>query len=213
MLPDPTILAFDTSAAHCAVALFMGGDIVAEHIEPMTKGQAERLFPLCEEVLADAKISWADLDAIGVCVGPGNFTGVRVGVSAARGLASSLGKPAIGISKLEAMGFQSDGELPVILDARRKRVYQQNFKNGVAVDTPALVNLDAVDTTTTVIMTGDDANLELFSNAQAPVCTLPNAVARLAAARINDKHPRPAPLYLQEPDAALPSDPPVVILP
>ena len=213
MLPNPTILAFDTSAAHCAVALFMGGDIIAEQIEPMTKGQAERLFPLCEEVLAGANITWADLDAIGVCVGPGNFTGVRVGVSAARGLALSLGKPAIGISKLEAMGFQSDGELPVILDARRKRVYQQHFKNGVAIDAPALVGLDVLNTDMTAIMVDDDANLDQFKNAQTPVRTLPNAVARLAAARVNHTHPRPAPLYLQEPDAALPSDPPIVILP
>ena len=213
MLPNPIILAFDTSAAHCAVALFAGDDIVSEHIEPMIKGQAERLFPLCEDVLANAKISWSDLDAIGVCVGPGNFTGVRVGVSAARGLALSLNKPAIGISKLEAMGLDSKGTISVVLDARRKRVYQQFFTDGIPQDQPQLVALDGINTASAVIMAADDANIAMFHHQHAPVHSLPNAVARLAAARIGDNHPRPAPLYLQEPDAALPSEPPVVILP
>ncbi|MDC3322810.1 tRNA (adenosine(37)-N6)-threonylcarbamoyltransferase complex dimerization subunit type 1 TsaB, partial [Amylibacter sp.] len=111
MPPNQFVLAFDTSAAHCAVSLFIDGKCFDQRIEPMNKGQAERLFPLCEEVLNLAGISWQNLDAIGVCVGPGNFTGVRVGVSAARGLSLSLKKPAIGISRLEAMALDSKGKV------------------------------------------------------------------------------------------------------
>ena len=81
-----TILAFDTSFAHCAAALLIG-DTVTTRIDPMARGQVEHLMPMLEEVLAEAGIAWADLDGIGVCTGPGNFTGTRISVSAARGLA------------------------------------------------------------------------------------------------------------------------------
>jgi tRNA threonylcarbamoyl adenosine modification protein YeaZ len=192
--------------------LFAGDKCEIERIEPMPKGQAERLFPLCEEMLAEAGISWADLDAVGVCVGPGNFTGVRVGVSAARGLALSLRKPAIGISKLEAMGLDCDGQATVVMDARRKRVYVQDFKDGVPQGEPVLEVFDDVDKAMRVIMDTGDANTEVFADVRAPKVSLPSAVARLALARIDKDNPRPAPLYLQEPDAALPSDPPPVIL-
>jgi len=212
-LQTPLVLSFDTSAAHCAVALFADGEVVTEQIEPMTKGQAERLFPLCEEVLLDAGITWADLDGVGVCVGPGNFTGVRVGVSAARGLALSLGKPAIGISKLDAMAFQSHGAQRVIMDARRSRVYVQDYIDGMTTGDPRLEPVGDVVTTDPIIMFADDALLDTFPTSAQPTLSLPSAVAHLAALRLNDDNPRPAPLYLQEPDAALPSDPPPVILP
>ncbi len=184
-----------------------------ERIEPMVKGQAERLFPMCEEMLTGAGITWANLDAMGVCVGPGNFTGVRVGVSAARGLALSLAKPAIGISRLEAMGLDCKGHATVVMDARRKRAYVQTFCDGITQCGPVLTPIEDVDTSARVIMAVDDPLLELFANQRAPAVSLPIAVARMAMARINDDNPRPAPLYLQDSGAAFPSDPPPVILP
>ena len=212
MLPRQLILAFDTSAAHCAVALFLDGKCLEERAEPMIKGQAERLFPMCEEVLENASIKWPNLDALAVCVGPGNFTGVRVAVSAARGLALSLKKPAIGISKLEAMGLGSQGKSTVVMDARRNRVYMQNFQDGKATDTPVLVELENVKKSITVIMTADDINWELFLNSYTPKITLPSAIATLAINKMGKHNPRPAPLYLQEPNADLPKEQPVVIL-
>jgi tRNA threonylcarbamoyladenosine biosynthesis protein TsaB len=99
----PLILAFDTSAAHCAAALLSGGRVRARREEAMAKGQAERLMPMLEEVLDEAGVAWAGLDAVAVCVGPGNFTGLRLSVAAARGLALSLGKPAVGVTRFEAL--------------------------------------------------------------------------------------------------------------
>lgn len=91
------ILGFDTSGPWCAAAVLDGG---ALHLraEEMGRGQAERLVPLLEELLAEAGLRWADLDALGVGVGPGNFTGIRIGVSTARGLALGLGIPAHGVT-------------------------------------------------------------------------------------------------------------------
>ncbi len=97
------ILGFDTSAAHCAAALLSGERVLAARVEAMAKGQAERLMPLLEELLAEAGVGWRDLAALAVGVGPGNFTGVRIAVSAARGLALGLERPAIGINGFEAL--------------------------------------------------------------------------------------------------------------
>lgn len=91
MPSDPLILGFDTSAAHCAAVLLRGDMVLAAQHEDMTKGQAERLMPMLEQVLAEAGAGWGDLAALGVGIGPGNFTGVRISVSAARGLALGLG--------------------------------------------------------------------------------------------------------------------------
>ena len=89
----PLILAIDTSAAHCAAAVLCGDEILVSSQEEMAKGQAERLLVLVQELLVQAGKTMDQLDAIGVGVGPGNFTGIRISVSAARGLALGPGIP------------------------------------------------------------------------------------------------------------------------
>ena len=109
MPPKGLVLAFDTSAAHCAAALLSGDQVLAQRHEPMEKGQAERLMPMLAEMLAEAGVGFGDLARIGVGTGPGNFTGVRISVAAARGLALGLGIPAVGISALQAQALGMDG--------------------------------------------------------------------------------------------------------
>ena len=137
MRSEPLILAFDTSAAHCAAALLCGESVLECRIEEMAKGQAERLMPMLEEMLARHGAGWRDLAAIGVGVGPGNFTGVRISVAAARGLALSLGVPAVGVSGLEAAALGLPGPLLVVEDARRGEVYAQAFRPDGAAALPA----------------------------------------------------------------------------
>ncbi|SMR82671.1 tRNA threonylcarbamoyl adenosine modification protein YeaZ [Aliiroseovarius halocynthiae] len=202
MQPDPVILAFDTSAAHCAAALLCGDQIVAERHEHMAKGQAERLFPLLEEVQAEANMAWADLAALGVGIGPGNFTGIRIAVSAARGLALSLGIPAIGVSSLEAQVVDAPRPVWSLIDARRDHLYAQSFSaegNGA----PDLISADEIDA-----LSGARIGPNL-DHSPAP------AIARIAAERMQsgDTLDRPAPLYIRTADAAPPRDPAPVILP
>ncbi|MEO1776672.1 MAG: tRNA (adenosine(37)-N6)-threonylcarbamoyltransferase complex dimerization subunit type 1 TsaB [Pseudomonadota bacterium] len=97
------ILGIDTAAGRCGVALVSGGSIVAAASEPMERGHAERLFPLLETALAEAGVGVEAIRRIGVCTGPGSFTGLRVGVAAARGLALGRAIPAIGITRFEAV--------------------------------------------------------------------------------------------------------------
>ena len=108
-MSDPLILAFDTSAAHCAAALLSGDRVLARVAEAMPRGQAERLMGLLHEVLSGSGHDWRDLDAIGVGIGPGNFTGIRISVSAARGLALGLGVPAYGVDGFAARRRISPG--------------------------------------------------------------------------------------------------------
>jgi tRNA threonylcarbamoyladenosine biosynthesis protein TsaB len=197
------ILAFDTSAAHCAAALLLPDRLILRH-EPMEKGQAERLMPLLEEVLAEGGLVWGDLKALAVGTGPGNFTGVRIAVAAARGLALGLEIPAVGVTRLEALAYGLSRPLTVIEDARRGEVYVQAFDHAGA----GIARLAQAGEPVAGPVTGSGAG----PDALAPTMPLVEAIARIGAERANTPHPRPAPFYLRGADAAPPSDPPPVIL-
>jgi tRNA threonylcarbamoyl adenosine modification protein YeaZ len=197
------ILAFDTSAAHCAAALLWDGGLILRD-EPMQKGQAERLMPMLEEVLAEGGLVWRDLMALAVGTGPGNFTGVRIAVAAARGLALGLGIPAVGVTRLEALAYGLPRPVTVIEDARRGEVYVQLFTAGGAA--PAQLATRIVAATE---VTGSAAGASALPTAMPLV----EAIARIGAVRALTAQPRPAPFYLRGADAAPPSDPPPVILP
>ena len=219
MPPDPIILAFDTSAAHCAAAL-LSGDKAIVRIDEMAKGQAEHLMPMLEEMLSQQGLSWTDLAAIGVGVGPGNFTGVRISVAAARGLGLGLGKPAVGVTSLEALTFESTGDVIACIDARRGRAYVQPFFDGVPMSNASMHDIDAVarlsaSPTTDPRLVGPLAapiHEHIGWQVIAPKYEPIEAMARIARQRINIEVGRPTPLYLRPADAAPPRDPAPVIL-
>ncbi len=198
MKPKLLILAFDTSVAHVAAALLSGDTVLVKKTEAMAKGQAERLFPLLEEVLAEGGVTWSDLTAIGVGIGPGNFTGIRISVSAARGLALSLNIPAVGVSSFEAQAIDAPRPILSLVDARRDQVFVQELTHGDTM--PPHVMAKSEVTATNTIGPSDTVN--------------PVAIARITATRYTDATlPRPAPLYVRAPDATPPRDPAPVILP
>ncbi len=195
MPSEPLILGFDTSAAHCAAALLSGDRVIASRAEDMGRGQAERLMPLLEDVLKEAGIGWSDLDAIGVGVGPGNFTGIRISVSAARGLALALDIPAIGVNSFEATSLtETEPHIPVV-PAPRDQLYAA--PTGAP---PRMVTRDEAEA----------LNLPLLA-APSPARLAEN-IARVAAAKAPGNGVPPAPLYIKAADAAPPRDPAPVIL-
>ena len=218
MPPKPTVIAFDTSAAHCAAALLLGDQVVTR-IDDMAKGQAEHLMPMVNELLAAEGLRWADLDAIGVGIGPGNFTGIRISVAAARGLSLGLAKPAIGVSTLEAQAYGISGVVASCMRAPRGRVYMQGFCNGPTTK-PALCEMRADDmpplpARAEPLVCGDAAQEIGDLMGWQPVDTghpYIVGIAKLARARMHSTTKRPAPLYLRPADAAPPRDPAPTIL-
>lgn len=191
---NPLILAFDTSGPFCAAALLRGGDVLDARVEEMKRGQAERLMSLLEEILATAGVTWRDLDAIGVGIGPGNFTGIRISVSAARGLALGLGIPAVGVTGFESLGLSApDGTLPAI-PAPRDHVYIRR-----SAEAPELVPVNDAKEIAPLYLPEDEAKTVI-------------AIARIAAERYRNTVTPPAPFYIRPADAAPSRDVPPVLL-
>jgi tRNA threonylcarbamoyl adenosine modification protein YeaZ len=122
------LLAIDTAAPRLALAVLRDGDRVDTHVEDMATGQAERLFPALEELLSRAGVTYTDLTRIAVTTGPGSFTGLRIGLSAARGLGLALSIPVVGIPSLLALSLVAQCDpVAVLLDAKRGEAYVQTF--------------------------------------------------------------------------------------
>jgi tRNA threonylcarbamoyladenosine biosynthesis protein TsaB len=119
------VLAFDTATADTVVGLSGTEETVELRHEPAPgerPGHAEQLLPLCREALAQAGIDWPQVDRIGVGVGPGTFTGLRIGVATGRALAQSAGAELAPVSTLRALAANLDGSFPII-DARRGEAF------------------------------------------------------------------------------------------
>src|SRR5271166_3979117 len=143
------VLAIDTALDACSAAVLDldRGGVIASETLAMTRGHAEALMPLIARVMDQAEVEFGELDRIAVTTGPGSFTGLRVGISAARGIALATGKPAVGLSTLAAFAaplIAADDPLPVVavIDARHEHVYLQVFgPGGRTLVTPRLVSL------------------------------------------------------------------------
>jgi len=208
------ILGLDTCLSACSVAVSDGARVLAWRSEEMARGHQERLAPMARRVMGEAGLAFADLERIGVTVGPGSFTGLRVGLAFAKGLASALGIPLVGVGALEALAGEAGGGLVfAAVDARRDQVYLQGFEDGRPLMAPdalelgtAAARLAEIAAARPLTLVGSGAPLLADFVPAARVLTPAGAdarqVARLAAARA----PAPArPLYLRAPDARLPA--------
>ncbi|HMK71360.1 MAG TPA: tRNA (adenosine(37)-N6)-threonylcarbamoyltransferase complex dimerization subunit type 1 TsaB [Xanthobacteraceae bacterium] len=201
------VLAIDTALAACAAAVLdtEHGAVVATENLAMTHGHAEALMPLVARVMDRAGLVFGDIDRVVVTTGPGSFTGLRVGIAAARGIALAAAKPAVGLSTLVAYAapyIAAADNHPVVaaIDARHDHVYFQVFGPGGRGPTaPRLAPLrDAVQAAAT-----------------APACIVGSAAQSVAAALSRDDatptavDPRPAPdiAWIARIGAGLPESP------
>lgn len=209
------ILSIDTCLGASSVALLDGERVLATRAEPMTRGHQERIGILARETAAEAGVAFADLSRIAVTVGPGSFTGLRVGLAFAKGLATALSIPCVGVNTLESLAFGTKGFAVALIDARMEQVYIQAFVDGVAVMAPDALDLGEAAARLVELHPGGPATL-IGSGAPlladvlkgATILTLaapdPVAIARLAAKRPTPSH-TPRPLYLRAPYATLPA--------
>ncbi|MBA4807290.1 tRNA (adenosine(37)-N6)-threonylcarbamoyltransferase complex dimerization subunit type 1 TsaB [Brevundimonas sp.] len=213
------LLVIDTALGACTAAVFEDGRPLAERFEPMTKGHQERLGGLARDVVAEAGGGFNALDRIGVTVGPGSFTGLRVGLAFAQGLGAALDRPVVGISALDGLAASLDADdapVAALIDARRGQVYAKFFIDGAAVGPDEALSLDEASRRIAVLgpevrLVGSGAAVlaEAFPDLKyatldARVAPSPQALARLVAAADPAEYP-PRPLYLRAPDATPPS--------
>lgn len=224
------ILAMDSATSACSAAVWCDGAIEAHRFQAMERGQSEALIPMVIETIADAGLGFADLDLLAVTIGPGAFTGVRIGLAAARGMALAGGLPMVGVTTLEAVArgvpeTEREGQnLVVVIDAKRRDFYGQCFNPGLEALGPprAVMPEDAADLLlpgpTLVVGDGADqlraalagrrngaADGDHIRFSQAPGHPDAVQVAAIAAAR-GEKAAQGEvrPLYLRPPDAMVP---------
>jgi tRNA threonylcarbamoyl adenosine modification protein YeaZ len=211
------LLAFDTATPLVTVALHDGDDLVLELASERRLQHGEQLAPLIDRALAEAGLVRQDLTAVGVGVGPGPFTGLRVGLVTARTLGFVLEIPVYGVCTLDVLaieavdtgfvGNEGDGEFVVATDARRKEVYLATYDgDGERLDGPVVGKPADLATGRPAVGEGAVLYPEAFPHQVGPILPSAGWLARVIAeerAELRD----PEPLYLRRPDAATPSAP------
>lgn len=219
------LLAFDTAGSACSAAVWTEGAVVAERLETMARGHSERLLPMIQTVMAEAGEGFETLQGIAVTIGPGAFTGIRIGLAAARGLSLARHLPVLGLSSFEAVAGAVSREelggriLAVVLESKRDDVYLQCFRDPAGAGTEARSvrpeTLDREIPDGAILLAGDAverAQAALGAGgrdvrvAGAARRTDSAVVARLAAARPETewRDRAPQPIYLRAPDVTRP---------
>lgn len=206
------LLAFDTALGACSAAVLRDGVMLATRSEPMERGHQERLAPMVAETMGAAGAEFPELDRLVVTIGPGSFTGLRVGLAFAKGLSLALDRPCLGIGTLEALSASSTpGFTAAAIDARRGRVYLQAFLDETPLMAPDLLDLAEAaarlaelhrDGPARIIGPGATLLEGIIPGAAIDPRPAPDIadLARLATARPSPAAP-PRPLYLRAPDA------------
>lgn len=212
-------MALDTTLGSCSAAVGDERRVYAARFEERAAGQAERLIPMIDEVLQEAGLAFAALTRIGVTIGPGSFTGTRIGLSAARALGLVLDIPVIGVTTLDALAEQgpADSAFIVGFDARREQIYVQMFDAGRTARTePLALSLDEAtrrlpNPGRPVVLMGSAAPLlaQALSRAQFTIARVEPALYPDAAGFVRTIAARgghipatmPRPLYLRPADA------------
>ena len=217
------LLAMDSAGRACSAAVWRSGCLAASRFETRERGQSERLMPMIQEAMAAADMAFQDLDAIAVTIGPGGFTGVRIGLAAARGLGLATARPVIGLTCFEAIvaavpeDFRGKAPLAVLIDAKRADLYLQIFDAGLAsLGEPVSINpadLPAALPPGRVFVAGDaieqarpylDPGRVGFVPGTSHIDASRFAGAAAARRLPPPGSPPPRPLYLRPPDVTLP---------
>jgi tRNA threonylcarbamoyladenosine biosynthesis protein TsaB len=227
------ILALDSACAAVSAALWCDGVLAARRFDAMVRGQAEILVPMTLAVLKEAGADFGQLDLVAVTVGPGSFTGLRTGLSTARGIALARDIPMLGVTTLETVAYTAAAEaatrdapdmvLVIALETRRADIYLQCFAPGLAPLTPPRAvlpeNVAGALPAGTLFVAGDarerlrDPLAAAGKNVQFGTgAGLPDAasVAAIAADRWTPGEggtvgrAPPAPVYLHPPQAVVP---------
>jgi tRNA threonylcarbamoyladenosine biosynthesis protein TsaB len=222
------LLAFDTALSGCSVCLYNIAKCESQvDVINVSRGQAEVLVPAIDKLIINSSINYEDISLIATTVGPGAFTGLRIGIACAKALGLSLQVPVIGLTTLEVLAFQyledrkltSEQQLGVILETKRKDFYFQTFNgNGDELSEPMAQNisyiLDVLKNKSTILI-GDglerltNDNIEINHEFDLSYSHIkPDALARSAIKKMESLDinylPKVRPLYLRDADVSKP---------
>lgn len=213
------ILAVTSSTAVVGIAAAAMGDdgqitVAASEQVTTDRRHAEEMTPMIASVLAVAGWNVADVDVFAVDIGPGRFTGLRVGLATVRSLALAIGAPVVGVTSLELLAAEHSGAVNAVIDARRSEVFQQRFIDGVATSQalvgPAVDMAALIETGDVILGDGADRYLDAYAvdasgGAQHVAGREPQAttLARLAFDRTPVPGPEVEPLYLRDADVQI----------
>ena len=222
---DPVVLALDSAGSGCSVVVASGETVLGAESDTAMHGQAEKLLPMVDSVMRRAGLPASALDIIGVTVGPGSFTGIRIGLAAARGIARATGARVIGVTGFEAVAAALAGSslgagfILIALESRREDLYVQLFDHAhVALEDPtatmpAALNgwLTGIIGAAPLLVAGDAARRAGSTLSQRPDTMVAAGsaadaagVLRAALCRwlLHAQSAQPVPLYLRPPDVS-----------
>ena len=157
---------------------------------------------MIKSVLRDAKFNIQSLNRIAVSIGPGSFTGVRIGLSTARGMGLALNKPVYGVSSLKAAAYRTNGSVLAILDTKRNDFYTQLFQDGEETEAPTIRTLQQINSLDVAALSGSGAmSLAAQTDKEIYPSTLEPAIA-VGLCSFQKTYP-PEPLYLRDADVSL----------
>lgn len=205
------ILGIDSAGHSCAACVWRDGIVMALASERMERGQDARLVPLVLDIMRQAQVEFADLDRLAVVRGPGSFTGIRIGLAAARGMGLAANKPVLGIDRFAIHCSRQterdcNADLLVVIDSKRQELFCRLYPAGGAPEEARmLLAADIVAMTHANLhlkIAGDDMGLPNYLPATTPECV--TACALAAEAQGNDPAFAALPLYLRPPDVTMP---------
>ena len=196
-------LIIDTTCANLTVAVADEKKVYAEHQQTMARGQAEQLIGTLQNVLDEAGKKLKDIQAIIVNVGPGSFTGVRIGLATARALGLALQIPVWGVTAFETYAYGVKEPTAVVLESLRDEVFVQTFDaKGQATDEPHVCAVEDVPAMTLRGSAAERVAEVNHARISSPDCSLAQAMAHIAFAR--QKEPlSPNPMYVRDADVSL----------
>lgn len=204
------LLALDTSTPSVGVAVCRDGVVLARRCVVDARRHGELLAVGIRDVLSSAQLTPRQLEGVAVGVGPGPYTGLRIGLVTARSLGNALGIPVHGVCSLDALALAMEDELPgeylVATDARRKEVYWARYRGGMRIEGPAVGRPAEVATQCPVVGEGAVLYPQAFPDSRGPLHPEPGDLAALVEAHLAARTATlpPVPLYLRRPDAVAP---------
>ncbi|MBR4874324.1 MAG: tRNA (adenosine(37)-N6)-threonylcarbamoyltransferase complex dimerization subunit type 1 TsaB [Clostridia bacterium] len=157
------LLSVDSSSQAATAALLSDGELLCEYTQNQAKTHSVKMLPMIEQMMADAELSFDDIDAFACGIGPGSFTGLRIGVATVLGLNNTLGKIAVPVTSLEALANNVnsfDGLVIPLVFAREEECFMGAFQNGEEIVSPCVMTLSEIVNFTNgkrCILVGDGA--------------------------------------------------------